>query len=139
MADAAFDSTASQPAGGGEGEEDNEDDDVVLLSYVELTDDNNSIRLNGNPNFDVKLPEQIHANKRFSAKCKLVEGAIYEGCNRFTVDTVNSQNASILAREVAGQLHERAKGWQQEQRVEQQQKHLQLQQQEQEQHPKRMK
>ncbi len=85
------------------------EEDNGRLDYVYLSKDNISIQLNGFEDFQVKLPKKIHKMRDFSLRRSMVEKAIYDGCNRFNIDTRTSYNVSKLATDVVNELLERSK------------------------------
>src|SRR5215210_5679314 len=79
------------------------------LSFVALSDDNAEILLNGEQGYKVKIPVKIKAKRDAEDKRKIIEGAIYDGCSIFKIDSISADNVTRAAKEVIGQLYERAR------------------------------
>jgi hypothetical protein len=78
------------------------------LSEVVLQDDNKTILLNGNPDYSLSLPLNL-SRKNAADKLKAVKGVIFNGCTSFGLNYVSDDNVTNRAKEVIGQLYERAR------------------------------
>ena len=83
-----------------------EQQDNGYLSFATLTDDNTAIMLNGESDYTVKLPKSI-VKKKPDSKRKTIEDALYEGCTKYNIDQVSTDNITKIAKELVDALCER--------------------------------
>ncbi len=77
------------------------------LSFVQPSDDNKRILLNGDPKYSIELPASF--TRKNANKEKMVEDAIFGGCENKGLDYVSTENVRKLAKEVVDQSYERSR------------------------------
>jgi hypothetical protein len=83
-----------------------EEYEIIKLSCVTLTDDNRAILLNGDHWHRIALPKNIERN-RAEQRRKIIQGLIFDGCDKYNFDYVSEDNVSRCAKEVVEQMFER--------------------------------
>jgi hypothetical protein len=78
------------------------------LSFVTLSDDGNTLLLNGEEKYSVMLPKNMF-RKKAADRQKAIETTILNGCNSFRVDYVSEDNVKRRAKEIVDLLYERAR------------------------------
>ena len=87
---------------GQESEEKEEEEEEQLLSFVQLSDDNKAMFLNGEKQHSLSIPINF-SKKSIDTQIKITESIIYNGCVSYNYNYVSSENVNKRAREVVGQ------------------------------------
>jgi hypothetical protein len=79
-----------------------------MLSSVTFSSDNETLVINGNSKWVVKIPIYI-SKKNAADKKKIIENAILDACNNYGIDCVSHENLKKLAKEVVDSFYEKAR------------------------------
>jgi hypothetical protein len=85
-----------------------QEDFEVKLSFVTLSDDNNTLLLNGNRKYKISLPDNFNDILLPKEQHEVVSLLIVKGCSDFKVDYVSDENITNCAKEVMQFKRERA-------------------------------